>query len=111
MAGHAYSAVPASSTANVAFGNNGSTLVGLFNQSLAVQTNSVAVYDAAASAVANPAAAAPNLPNGYPLLFRINIGAGNNGLLGNLNIRLNYGCVIVPAGAMNSDGGITALYD
>lgn len=111
MAGHNYGPIPSSSTANIAFGTSGSVIAGLFNQSLTAQSNSVGVYDAPASAVANPASATTTLPNGYPLLFRVTLGAGNSGLLGSLNLRCNYGIVVVPAGAMNSDGGITLLYD
>lgn len=111
MSGHNYSLLAPSATANINFGTQGSVLAGVFNQSLTSQSNGIAVYDAPASAVASPTTAAPGFPNGFPLLFRVTVGAGNSGLLGNLNLRVNYGLVIVPAGAMNSDGGLTFLYD
>jgi hypothetical protein len=111
MAGHNYALLTPSATANIGFGGPGSVLAGVFNQSLTAQTNSIAVYDAPASATASPTTPTTNLPNGYPLLFRVTVGAGNSGLLGNLNLKCNYGFVIVPAGAMNGDGGLTFLYD
>lgn len=111
MSGHNKAFLPGSSTANIAFGTNGSSLVAVLNQSNTAQSNGIAVYDAPASAVASPTSAVPGLPNGYPLLFRVTVGSGNSGLLGSLNLHIDYGVVIVPSGIQNSDGGLTFLYD
>lgn len=111
MAGHNYAIIGPSAGANISFGTAGSVLAGICNQSLSAQSSGIAVYDAPASAVSSPTSAAPGFPNGYTLLFRVTLGAGNSGLLGSLNLQTKNGFVIVPAGTMNSDGGLTFLYD
>ena len=105
MAGNNYATIPAAGSSNLALGTQGTVLVGVVNQSLTNQAASIQVWDAPASAVASPSGY-----TGAKLLFQAYLTAGNSGLLGNLNIRVNYGVVVVPSAAANADGGWTFLY-
>ena len=77
-------------------------LVGLWNQSLSAQTNPIAFYDAPGTTSTN-----------YNLLLNWQPSGGQIkwfGLGETFGIDLQNGLLAVPAGALNSDGGILAIY-
>lgn len=105
--GHPSAEIPASSSTSISFGTIGSILLAVENTSLNAQTASVAMYDA-------PSIAAYNAnPTNWKLLYQAKLSGGQilDMTIETEGDALVFGCVSVPSGPANSDGGWLFIYD